>query len=50
MKIYREMHKIVNITAYPVQEWQQNHLQFVLNILVIHLKVVLGIREIPTYL
>lgn len=32
-----------DITAYPVQEWEQNNLQLVLNIVVIHLEVVLGI-------
>lgn len=39
-----------DITAYPVQEWEQNNLQLVLNIVVIHLEVVLGIWEIPSYL
>ena len=36
--------------AYPMQEWKQNNLQFVPHMVVIHLGIVLGIREIPTYL
>jgi hypothetical protein len=46
----REKWKEFEVIPHPVQKWEQNDLQFVLNIMVIHLKVVLGIREIPTYL
>ena len=36
--------------SYPVQKREQNNLQFVPHIVVIHLEIVLGIREVPTYL
>lgn len=36
--------------AYPVQERKQNNLQFVPHIVVIHLEIILGIWEVPTYL
>lgn len=37
-------------SAYPVQERKQNNLQFVPHIVVIHLEIILGIWEVPTYL
>lgn len=52
MKTVRLKEKIQNnaSSAYPVQERKQNNLQFVPHILIIYLKIVLGIREIPSYL
>lgn len=50
MMVKNKCFKEKPLENYPVQEWKQDDLQLVPHILIIHLKIILWVGEIPANL